>query len=187
MLGDIVSVLQSELSSDERLLWSGRPKQGLLLRSADILLIPFSLMWGGFAIFWEVATASADAPPFFVMWGITFVLVGLFMIFGRFFVDAWQRSKTYYAVTNERILILSGTLGPNTRSLSLRSLSDMSLRLKRDGRGTITFGPSYPFWRSGLYPRMGRYAVAMFEMIEDAQAVYDLVRRTENSWPEARP
>lgn len=181
MLGDMVSAIESQLGANERLLWSGQPKQGLMLRPLDILLVPFSLLWGGFVIFWEVAAAIADAPSFFLLWGIPFALIGLYLVFGRFFVDVWQRRKTYYAVTNERVLILSGIFGRNTRSLSLRTLSDMSLRRNRDGRGTITFGPSYPFsgWRTGLYPGTGRYAAPTFEMIEDAQTVYDLIRRTQ--------
>ena len=45
--------VHGELGSDEQLLWTGAPKTGLRLRPSDATLIPFSLIWGGFAIYWE--------------------------------------------------------------------------------------------------------------------------------------
>jgi hypothetical protein len=70
--------IERELQPGERLLWSGRPRQGLMFRPADALYIPFSLFWCAFAIFWEVSVLK-EGLWFFVIWGIPFVLVGLFI------------------------------------------------------------------------------------------------------------
>lgn len=90
------------LDPGEKLLWSGQPKQGLRFQAADVFMIPFSLMWGGFAFFWEASvlgfgrtTAHPKPMPIFMaIWGIPFVLIGLHMIVGRFFYDAALRKRT---------------------------------------------------------------------------------------------
>jgi hypothetical protein len=41
-----------------------------------------------------------------VLWGVPFVVIGQYMIWGRFLYDAWLKPRTYYGITNRRVLIL---------------------------------------------------------------------------------
>jgi hypothetical protein len=75
--------LSDRLLAGERILWSGRPAQGLLFTGNDAMLIPFSLLWGGFAIFWEVSALNQPNTGYFGVFGIPFVLMGLYLIVGR--------------------------------------------------------------------------------------------------------
>ena len=122
--------IAKELEADERLMWSGAPREGVVLRRGDIILIPFSVLWGGFAIFWEATVLRSGAPLFFALWGIPFVLVGLYLIFGRFFVDAKSRARTAYGVTDRRIVVVAGLRSRSVRSLPLSAVPD---RARRDG------------------------------------------------------
>jgi hypothetical protein len=168
-----------ELTSGEKLLWSGRPRQGLIFRPVDILLIPFTMLWCGFAVFWEGSVLAMNAPSFFKLWGIPFVLIGLYILFGRFVADAYQRSRTTYGVTSSRVILISGLIQESVRSLSLRSLPEIALTERSDGTGNIVFGTSYglgPFASPG-WPMSQRFVPVIFEGIADARVVHDLIRR----------
>ena len=183
MWNNPASEIERELSSGERLLWSGQPQRGIRLRSSDAFLIPFSLLWCGFAIFWEASVITKGAPFFFRLWGVPFVLVGLYLVVGRFIVDARTRERTFYGVTSERIIIVSGLFSRQTKSLQLRTLSDISLAERADGSGTITFGPQHPMAQripSG-WPGAGQYAAPAFDMIERAKETYNLIRQTQRT------
>ena len=51
--------VQMELMSGENLYWAGMPNRGVVFHSDDWAMVPFSLLWGGLAIFWE---AGAGRP-----------------------------------------------------------------------------------------------------------------------------
>jgi hypothetical protein len=181
-LNSAETCVRTELGGNERLLWSGRPRKGIVFRAVDLFLVPFSLLWGGFAIFWEFSVLASDAPPFFVAWGIPFVLAGLYLIFGRFLMDARQRERTCYGVTNERVIIVSGLFRRSVKSLNLRTLSGITMDQRADGSGTITFGPAPPWswWYSGIWwPGIGQQAPPRFELIQDVKVAYEIVRKAQ--------
>ena len=95
----------AHLGADEKVLWVGRPDPAKHFGKADWFAVPFSLLWGGFALFWE-ASVIASGGGFFVLWGLPFVGIGLYMMFGRFFYKARQKRRTWYDVTNERVIKL---------------------------------------------------------------------------------
>src|SRR5262249_7741066 len=98
--------------------------------------------------------------------------------------DARNRQHTFYGVTNERLIIVGGLWSRRTRSVNLRTLSNLSLREKRDGSGTIMFGNTYQFnqwfatdsWRDG-----GRLAAPVFDMIDRAKDVYEIIRQAQKT------
>ena len=181
-------IIERELDHSERYLWSGRPKQGIFLRGSDVIMIPFSLLWGGFAIFWEymalgVTPQAQNAPAgiaiVFPLFGLPFVLVGLYMIFGRFIVDARLRSKTYYGVSDKRVIIVSGLFKQTVKSLDIKSLDNISLVEKANGAGSIIFGQAAPAgagYGMGGFPGRSQYTTPQFELIENARNVYSEIQ-----------
>lgn len=171
--------IRNELSSGELLLWSGRPRQGILLRGSDVYMIPFSLLWGGFAFFWEYSAYKSGAPPFFLLFGGFFTIIGIYFIFGRFVADSMKRKGTYYGVTHDRVLILSEFPTYKLKSLNLRTFSDITLTNRSDGSGSIIFGTQHTMTSrmDGIsWPGMEQYQSPMFEFIENAKTVYEIIR-----------
>jgi len=182
--------LRDTLEPGETLLWSGFPRQGMMLRPEDAFLIPFSVLWGGFAIFWE-ATAifgERDVPDrfnlwdkFFVLWGIPFVLAGLYLIFGRFIADSARRARTIYAVTNHRAILLTNFFGHNVRSISLSGLNEIALSKKPNGRGTITLGAANYVYGARGWPSTIRNTAPVFENIARAVDVLKIIRDAQRA------
>jgi hypothetical protein len=181
MSGDAERIISSELSAGEALVWSGRPRTGIRLSGADVLLIPFSLAWCGFAVFWEKTALRMGAPDVFPIFGLMFVVVGLYLVFGRFIADAVRRGKTFYGLTPRRAIIVSGIFTRQLRSIDLASLPEISVSDRPDRSGTISLGaPSgMNAWAVGMmdpsWPGAARYLPPRFEMIEDVRGVYEKI------------
>lgn len=173
-----------QLSSGESLLWSGRPRQGVFFRTSDFLLVPFSLLWGGFAIAWEYAAFRSGAPTAFLLFGAVFVAVGLYLIAGRFFVDALKRGKTYYGVSNDRVLIVSEFPTLKVKSLALSTLTDVTFSSRSNQSGTITFGSQGQWYgmlgTTSSWPGMGDQG-RRFDGIKNVKSVYDIIQKAQRA------
>jgi len=103
------ALVQPELRPGEHLLWSGGPDESVTFGRNDLFLVPFSLLWCGFAIFWEVSALRDGASWFFVAFGGVFVAIGLFFVVGRFLLKRARKAKTGYAVTDQRSFLVVGS------------------------------------------------------------------------------
>jgi hypothetical protein len=175
-------MIESRLFAGEKLLWSGQPWQGLfLLRGSDLFMVPFSLLWGGFAlgIPGTLFLSGSEIPPFpFSLVALLFPIIGLYMIIGRFLVDAWLRSATTYAVTNQRVLIERRGPFRSNKSLDIDRLPALEFTERGDGSGTIRFGTMSWFANNG----MGIWSpatdpVPQFLRIDHARNVYELIAK----------
>lgn len=168
--------LERELDPNEKILWAGRPRQGIYLTSADLLLVPFSLIWTGFTFnaAWSWFT-SKHPDPVFALFGALFFGVGLYLVIGRFFHDAHTRKQTFYAVTNKHILIASK--GMMSRDLAKLDIDNVPVILseRSDGSGSITFGTDKPsFYADTSWPMTSaqrqKASPPMFRRVDDARA-----------------
>jgi len=179
--------IQPELLSGESIHWAAMPNPNKIFHSDDWFVIPFSLMWGGFAIFWEVSalgywgkpSQSHAAPGFFALWGIPFVLMGQYFIWGRFLYDAWLKRRTFYAATNRRVLILQEGWNRRTQFSFLESIPEIS----REGAdvGTLWLAAKLPtFGGRGTKTRgLSRISITdgvpTLADIDNLDAVYRLI------------
>lgn len=176
------SPLRTHLRPGERVLWQGRPDVRAYSMRGAWYLIPFSLLWGGFAIFWEVTVITSGAPIFFWLWGIPFVAVGLYMIFGRWVVARREAANTLYAITDRRVLIETGAFRRTFMQLDLRDLPASQLEERPGGLGTITLGPIVGLIRLPPgRPFGGMYGQPpAFVAIPDAASVYETLQEAKD-------
>jgi hypothetical protein len=176
MQDDIFSDALSQVTTGERLLWSGRPRPGLVFTAQDGCLLPFSLLWTGFSCLWEGMAIASGAPWFFLLMGLPFLAVGFYLLVGRLILGMLQRRRTRYALTSQRIIIMSGLRGRRIHSLTLRDLEQIRLNEGRDGSGTITFGAANPGqWWANNPAGIGLPGRPAFERIPEARRVHDLI------------
>lgn len=171
-------VLKKELSHGERLLWAGRPKQGFLLRRSDAFWIPFSLAWAGFAVFWEYEAIASGSPWLFRLWGIPFVLIGLYLVVGRFALDALERSKRFYGLTDCGAVIVTGLRAHRVERLDVHTVANATMSEKLDGTGTIIFGSAPPGLAGTLlrWPGTGQQLPPVFERIACVREVFSRIK-----------
>ena len=169
---------QPELMSGEVLLWTGRPNPGRVFHSDDGYAIPFSLLWGGFFVFWE-NMAVKSGSLFMIVWGIPFIVIGQYVIWGRFLYDAWIKRRTFYAITNRRVLILQESWKLKRSATYLEGIP--TIESEGAAVGTIWFGPKYPViagrgQKTRGWSRFKVGDVPVFADIDDVEAVHHLVR-----------
>ena len=72
------------------------------------------------------------------LWGVPFVLVGLWLLTSPLW-EYWRARRTIYVVSNQRLLILNGLLRPSRRSFAPTDIGSVEVVTGHDGVGSIIF------------------------------------------------
>ena len=177
---DIQQKLQLELIDNEKLIWTGRPRTGVVFRATDIFLVPFSLVWFGVVIFALGDNGVNEVKMPVALFFIPFIIAGLFITVGRFFVDSKRRANTVYGITDNRVIIKSGMFSKSVNSLNIKTLSGITIDKKSDGSGTITIGPTdYRFALVQGLMWQGNKQTPKLELINDVKNVYSLLLKIQ--------
>lgn len=188
------ALFQSDLLKDEKIMWSGRPEVSADFTKADIFLIPFSLVWGGFILVWFGSVISihlrntddlgiSGASIMFFVIGTVFSFLGVYFVVGRYIYKRWKKRRTFYALTDRRALVLTLTFGRRIEGAFLDRLASINKSVRSSGIGTLHFGNTSligaMYANTGLDFFSGFYSgdVPTFYDVRDVDAVYDLVNR----------
>jgi hypothetical protein len=140
---------QSELQSGESLVWNGTADPSRAAISSLPAMI-FGIPFAGFALFWisqayhatSAMSRSAHNNAFvkgfsvFPLFGIPFLLVGGFVILTPLWNYLKARS-TVYAVTNQRVMVITGTASRSVKSYTSADIASVEHRERPDGSGDI--------------------------------------------------
>lgn len=156
------------LNPEERIIWQGQPDaridwRGLRLLPAAVgmVFVCVGLGIAGTGLT-RLASDGISALVPSVM-GVVFAGVGLRAAIGDVILDGFRRSRTWYTLTNERMLVATDTFGK-------RRLQDYALAPETG----VIFEDGTP----GSILISGRKN-AGFRRVPDARNVYDLVRKVQ--------
>jgi hypothetical protein len=128
--------LKQYLESDEVLIWAGQPKKGIVFEISDIFKTIFILALFIF-LYIAVKLLSEISVMIAIPIGIIFFSGGIVLGFGRFFIDAELRKKTFYGLTNKRVIITSSLAHKKIQSVYFSSKPKIEFIPNLDGTSTI--------------------------------------------------
>lgn len=137
--------VNGELKPGESVLWSGQPNPNRRMLTGFAMWL-FFIPWTAFAVFWVAMAGSLQLLngtskgifDFFPLFGIPFVLIGL----GGLMSPLWMRmnaARTAYAITNHRIITISGIFSTKYRSYYPPQIQFVERKERRDGSGDLIF------------------------------------------------
>jgi hypothetical protein len=150
---------QSELQSGESLSWTGTadPRRAAL---ASLPAAIFGVPFAGFALFWisvaSRATHAVSKSPHnsfvggfsvFPLFGVPFLLIGMTMVLAPLWALLKAKS-TVYAVTNRRVMVISGSKNRSVKSFTPADILSVEHRERPDGSGDIVLMTN-PLMRTG--------------------------------------
>ena len=157
----------------DRVLWKGRPEKGITMRPDELVTIPFGIFFTLFALFW--ISMAMQAGGIFALFGVPFVLVGLYMVGGRFIINELMKKNTAYVITDKAIIRKRGS---RVNVWYGRDLSDMQVFSHKNGTTSFMFSTVQVHYnrRRGMSTHL--YGI---ENVRDAKDVSEAIKQIERN------
>ena len=139
---------QSELQSGESIYWAGVANPGRAALTA-LPAVFFGIFFAGFALFWmsmafrgthamskSAHNAFTSGFSVFPLFGFPFLLIGLGIVLAPFWAFLKAR-RTVYAVTNHRVMVITGSKSRSVKSFTPADIASVEHRERPDGSGDI--------------------------------------------------
>jgi hypothetical protein len=165
------TLFQNEMLKDEKILWTGQPKKGFVLLGEDIFWILVGLFFIGAVSFMGYNT-DLSFIIFLIIFTLPFVLIGLYLVFGIIIYKNYRKNRTYYAVTNQRIIILINSSNKIVESILINQIPVLKKTVKKDGSGTIQFENTGYI---GAGKNSYRIEILSLDNIMDVDTVYRMI------------
>lgn len=165
---NIEYLFRGYLNAGEVIQWSGKPK-----RNPKFLQLPltaFGLIFLSFSVFWTIM--ASKMAGLMALFGIPFIIVGTFLVFGKKLRSKTVNPQIYYAVTDERILILNHGAQDHLVQVNINRLTNVVLTPSIDNTSSITF---YTRNEMGFYNSR-----PYFYYIEKGDYVVNLINNLRN-------
>ena len=137
-----ISELNKVLNKDEKIIWQGGPKflpfvfgQSILLSIIGIVFVGFALVF--MSVFSSFFSAFSDPryfdstikivdlkhaifmfPPFWI---------GIFILFGPYVYNLFSFKRTYYAITDKRVIIQEGVIGRDFKTVDFDKITNIQV------------------------------------------------------------
>ncbi len=180
------SSIKDYILADERLLWTGKPVKEIRLLPSEKIIMVFGAFWTAFSAFWiamayaGTAEMEGDAimANIFPLFGIPFLLVGLYLMIISPIRAKRKRKNVEYALTDKRVLIFYNNKIQSLQAFKYNEIQNISFGCDADGVGIVTFLSAFAtmIGGNGLNVKSRRTAGTLygFYNIDNVKKVYKI-------------
>lgn len=158
------------LDPDEHIVWQGQPASRVQLEFDSWFSVLFMMVWGGIPLF------AVISSPASLLLGVPALFLGIALYFfvGQHFWAAFQRSRTFYSLSNKRAFIAyRGFAGRKLDSYPITS--ETTLRLDEGRKSAVWFGlrEGRQMFSNATEKPLG------FERLDAPREIYQLLRAVQ--------
>lgn len=117
-------IINQYFAKDENILWVGTPNALRYLTRSDVILIPLTVLVGGFMLAYAYSSMILmfrGQSMAFALSGITLFIIGFYLIFGRIWYRHKRLSRNLYFVTDKRCVVFNTLRDQITADIPIHS------------------------------------------------------------------